>query len=276
VFMLNHGDDILVGKLLGTTALGYYQLGFRLARMPVTEINFTLAKVLFPAFSRIREDLDRFRSAYFRSLTVIVMITLPVSFGIFSLAPHAIPVFLGYEWEDSVPLVQMFSILGLLVSIGSTTTSVFQALGTPWVTTYAQFVRAIIMFSLMLPLMRAFGVMGAAAAVVVSEVAISGFLFVRAIRAVEGSIRRVAHRLIGQLFSALGMTMGVYWAARLMTNPIQSTGVAVLVLLGVAMYGAQLFIVDRLFDLELLSTCGEVTRHIRGREASIAAATIEH
>src|SRR5690606_34937250 len=98
-------------------------------RLPVTEINHTLARVLFPAFSTAQGDAARLREMYFKALTLVIFFTAPLSFGIFATAPHFIPVLLGEQWTATIPYIRIFAVLGLLVSIGSTTTDVFRSMG---------------------------------------------------------------------------------------------------------------------------------------------------
>jgi O-antigen/teichoic acid export membrane protein len=49
VFLVTQGDDILVGKLLGVTALGLYQMAYTLSNLPATEVTHMISKVTFPA-----------------------------------------------------------------------------------------------------------------------------------------------------------------------------------------------------------------------------------
>ena len=60
-------ESVVVGRLLGTAALGQYRYGLRIARVPVNAMIEVVAYALFPAFSRIAGDAVRMRSSYLRA-----------------------------------------------------------------------------------------------------------------------------------------------------------------------------------------------------------------
>ncbi len=49
-------DYLLVGKMLGTTALGYYSVGSNLAMTPTREATSPLTQTIYPGFASIRDD----------------------------------------------------------------------------------------------------------------------------------------------------------------------------------------------------------------------------
>ena len=46
---LKEAANIFVGKLLGITALGFYQMAYRISNMPATEVTQIISEVMFPA-----------------------------------------------------------------------------------------------------------------------------------------------------------------------------------------------------------------------------------
>ena len=61
IFLLNQGDDIFLGKLLGITFLGFYQMAFRVSNLMTTEISHTIAQVTFPAYSIVQDNISSLR-----------------------------------------------------------------------------------------------------------------------------------------------------------------------------------------------------------------------
>ena len=260
LFALNQGDDIVVGRLEGTVVLGIYQIAFKTARLPVTEVNSTLARVLFPAYAEIQHDLARLRDAYLKTVRFVLMATAPVSFGIFVIAPYAIPGLLGAKWEPAVPVAQVFAILGLLVSVGSTTSSVFRAVGRPQITTQAQFVRALVMFALLFPLIDRWGEVGAAWAVVLSEVTIAGFLVHRVCSEVNTSIASLLRVGWVQIIASVIMAAAVWFAAELFTDPASAVVVVILAFIGLVSYAAALLALDRVFNQGIATDARQLLR----------------
>jgi len=94
-FLLTQGDDIFVGKLLGTTALGFYQMAYRVSNMPATEITHVISQVTFPAYSKLQGNIPKLREAYLKVLQFTAFLSFPIAGLIFILAPDFTKIFLG-------------------------------------------------------------------------------------------------------------------------------------------------------------------------------------
>jgi lipopolysaccharide exporter len=68
IFLITQGDDIFVGKMLGVTALGFYQMAYLIANLPATQITHVISGVTFPAYSKMQDDLVRMKKACLRVL----------------------------------------------------------------------------------------------------------------------------------------------------------------------------------------------------------------
>jgi PST family polysaccharide transporter len=66
------------------------------AATPVTSATLY---VLFPAFARIADDLDRFRAAFLRSLRLLGFVVLPISFALAPLGEQIAVAALGPPWR---------------------------------------------------------------------------------------------------------------------------------------------------------------------------------
>ncbi len=117
-YLVDRLDHIVVGMLLGPKALGLYSLAYSLTAQPVVRIAPVLMRVVFPVFSRLRTEQTRLRAAYYGVLELLSLMLLPMVFFIAALADIFIPLFLGEEWNESIPLVIMFSFVyvGRIVS----------------------------------------------------------------------------------------------------------------------------------------------------------------
>ncbi len=108
-YLVDRLDHIIVGMLLGPSALGLYSLAYSLIAQPVVRIAPVLMRVAFPVFSTLRAGRSQLRSAYYRVLELLSLLLLPVVFFIAALADVFIPLLLGKEWESSIPIVMLFS-----------------------------------------------------------------------------------------------------------------------------------------------------------------------
>jgi len=160
VFLTTQGDDIFVGKLLGTTMLGFYQMAYRLSNMPATEITHVISQVTFPAYSKLQDNLPRLREAYLKVLQITAFISFPLAGLIFILAPDFTSIFLGEKWMPMVPAMQVLAIWGLMRSIGATTGPIFYAKGRPDLATKLQVLNLVLLGGFVYVLTIRLGILG--------------------------------------------------------------------------------------------------------------------
>lgn len=170
VFLLNHGDDIFLGKVLGTTVLGLYQMAYRLSNLPATEITHTISQVTFPAYSKLQDEPGKLRCAFLSTVQLIANISFLVAAVIASLSPGFTRIFLGEEWMPIVPAVQILVVCGLIRSLDAVTSSLWQAIGRPFIPTYFQLAKLLLLAVLIYPLTSYWGMLGTAAAVALESI----------------------------------------------------------------------------------------------------------
>lgn len=110
-------DYLVVGKLISTTALGFYTLAFNVSRTPTRFLAAILSRVAFPSFSRIQLSLEKFREAYLMQLSVLNGLTLPFSIMLLVFADLVIPIVYGPGWEETVVLLRIMAITGTIASL---------------------------------------------------------------------------------------------------------------------------------------------------------------
>ena len=122
-------DQLLVGSLLGRSALGFYSVGDNLAQTPTREATAPLTKTLYPAFSRISDDPVRLRRAYFRSQTLVTAIALPAGIGVALIARPLVELTMGAKWLPAVAIIQALSVVFALQTLGSLVAPLAMSLG---------------------------------------------------------------------------------------------------------------------------------------------------
>lgn len=113
VYTNTNSDNFFIGKLLGTSALGFYSLAYQLAMLP----TFALAKINRVTFSVLSQrDAIGKRNFLVRNLELYGLCNAPI-YGLgFLLAPWLIPTLYGEAWEPAVILFQI--ILGFAYTRG--------------------------------------------------------------------------------------------------------------------------------------------------------------
>jgi PST family polysaccharide transporter len=124
-------DYIIIGRRLGAASLGIYTLAFKLISMPLTRISYMVINVSFPAFSRIQDDDERIRRAYFKTVRYISLLAFPLLAGLLVLAPTFVSIVYGAKWVSAVVPLQIMCLLGMLKSVGATVGSILKSKGRP-------------------------------------------------------------------------------------------------------------------------------------------------
>ncbi|MFH5232757.1 lipopolysaccharide biosynthesis protein [Antrihabitans spumae] len=177
-------EVVIVGHRLDAAALGNYRYGRRLAFTPVMAIIQICSYVLFPAFSRIAGDAERFRAGFMRALTWMWFAVVPAVGLLAVIGEPAIVLLLGAQWHEAGTMVVTMSAAGLGVVLMSVTAEAMKGAGQPqrlyWMTGVGA-VSAISLLLLLLP----WRLSGVGVAISVSAV-LTGLTGLAAARSVVG------------------------------------------------------------------------------------------
>ncbi|MBL7696808.1 MAG: MOP flippase family protein [Chitinophagaceae bacterium] len=122
-------DGMSIGRLVGPTMLGYYQVAYNIIIIPSRRINPILTKVFFPAFSIIQDDQKKLKKNFYKLLNILNFVNFPIFFALFVLAEPFIIVVFGAKWLTSVPILRVLCGVGLLRSLGNPVGSLMYAKG---------------------------------------------------------------------------------------------------------------------------------------------------
>lgn len=128
-FFTSRVAQLFVGVLLGTQALGLYSVATNLVLQPILKLNPVLTRVAFPVFSAVQDDVGRLRRGYLEMVRLLMFVSAPLLVGGAAVAPVAVPLLLGEQWTEAVPLVQVLAFYALLRSVGNAGGSLLMARG---------------------------------------------------------------------------------------------------------------------------------------------------
>ena len=75
--LLNHSmDNLVVGRVLGSAALGVYALAWRFAELPTTVIGPIVGRAMFSVYSQLQDDLRSVRRVYVQNMQRTVTLGL--------------------------------------------------------------------------------------------------------------------------------------------------------------------------------------------------------
>jgi Membrane protein involved in the export of O-antigen and teichoic acid len=130
-YLRQNMDYIIVGRIMGAELLGYYTLAYTLAVYPIMKIAPIITKVIFPVFSRIKDDTIAYKNGYLKLISFLSILTVPALFGLLSIASEFIIVVYGDKWAASILPLQILCLLGIISSISPASGPVFYSKGVP-------------------------------------------------------------------------------------------------------------------------------------------------
>lgn len=116
-YAYSNADFTIVGRFLGTTALGTYTLAWTIASVPVDRISSLVGRVTPAFFAAVQTDPPALRR-YLSLLTEgLAFVTLPLCVGLFLTGPDFVAAFLGNRWSGMTVPLQLLALYAALRSV---------------------------------------------------------------------------------------------------------------------------------------------------------------
>lgn len=109
VYLAYNADKILLGRFLGSAALGLYGRAFQLVNLPLQQLSNSLFTVAFPALSRIQHDNERLCRSFLKGYSILLSINLSITIVTALFANEIISVLLGAKWEAAGPILRLLT-----------------------------------------------------------------------------------------------------------------------------------------------------------------------
>lgn len=113
-FVARNVDNMIVGGVLGTVALGYYAMAYQIVRVPDLIISGPLYLYVFTAVSRAAHDGARGKAADLAvsALRLASSVLAPTFAGLAIVSPLAVALVLGEQWREAGPVLSRLTAAG--------------------------------------------------------------------------------------------------------------------------------------------------------------------
>jgi PST family polysaccharide transporter len=135
----------VIGRVFGPQALGAYSVASEVAHLTHTELIAPINRAMFPGYARLVGDSSAFCRTCLDATATIVLIVLPVTFGIATLADPFVRLLLGDQWGEAVPIIKILAFSGAATALLSNNASIYLALGRPHLATATYIARLIVL-----------------------------------------------------------------------------------------------------------------------------------
>jgi len=133
-YFSNNLDYMIVGRRLGAQQLGYYEMAYAIPNMVKSNLAQVITRVLFPSFSRVKDDTQRMNAAFIQVVKILSIIAFPALSGLLIIAPEFVPLYFGPQWLPVILPLQMLCVSGALIAVTASFGPIIHAKGRPDVT----------------------------------------------------------------------------------------------------------------------------------------------
>ena len=124
-------DYLIVGKLLGSVALGLYSFAFLLTSVIRAQIVYIIDQVLYPLFSKIQDEPEKLKRYFLKIMRANIFIIYPIMLGIILFSDIFIPFLFGSKWIEAIPIVVYLSVGVIISTLVSSSSVLIRASGKP-------------------------------------------------------------------------------------------------------------------------------------------------
>jgi PST family polysaccharide transporter len=126
-YFSRRGDDILIGRFVGASALGLYEKAYQLLLLPLRQLNTPLTSVMIPTLSRTVDQPEKHKRIFKRTVEAITMLTMPMVAMLIMTSDWVILFILGPKWTGAASIFTLLGIVGLVQPVASATGWLFIA-----------------------------------------------------------------------------------------------------------------------------------------------------
>ena len=118
-YAYSNADFAIVGRVLGTAALGIYTLGWTIGSIPVDRVSSLLASVTPGILSAVQHDAAALRRYLIRITEGLALVTFPASVGIALVADLLVHAVLGPAWQPAIWPLRFLALSAALRSVST-------------------------------------------------------------------------------------------------------------------------------------------------------------
>ena len=162
VFGVMSGGEFVVGRVLGSEALGFYTLALTLPVMVGIRAPILMTQVSMPVYSKLQLDKLGTVRAFGMHFGLLVLVLFPLGVIMAVAAPEIVRILGGEKWMEAAEPLRVLSIFALCSGLAGAMGSLHYGLGRPelslriWIGQFVIYALAIV------PLTNHFGLIGAA------------------------------------------------------------------------------------------------------------------
>lgn len=244
-YFREQSPNIALGRLAGPRATGLYTLSYDFASLPTLQLIAPINRAVLPGLVKLSGQLEELARNAMNVLALTATLAIPAAVGLALTAPITVPLLLGNQWHDAVPVLQFLALSSAGAALLSSSWAVYLALQNPRTPAYVDCGYVVLLALLLIVLCPKYGAMGAAIAALVASSVIAPINYAMLLPRLHLKWRVFPAMLVRPTIAALAM----YFALRPWTldaaredTPAMIVRLAALLTAGPLIYAVTLFV----------------------------------
>ena len=244
IFGVMSGGELVIGRLLGQDALGFYQIALAIPLLLGVRATVLIHQISMPTYALLQRDQLGVARVFELQMGLVGLIFIPLAAGVAVLAPVIVPLAFGPQWLAIVDPLRMLCLYAVCAGYLSVMTALHYGANRPdlqmksWVWQFLCYAVVIV------PLTMGFGLTGAAVALVASY-AVGVLLQSIRTRSLIGTGVDTTFWSIGRACLLAGLLAGIILLISAATAmPLASWVLVFACLGGLGLYGSYLWLVE--------------------------------
>lgn len=238
----------VISRHLGAADLGLFYFATRLAYFAKEGVSAVVADVSFPLYARLQSNKKQVRQTYRATLSAMLALLAPTYALLIALAPSLVGVWFGPKWTNAVGMIQILAVAALVDTFVDATNPMLMGIGRPERRMATKAIRTVVVVLAAWSLTLNYGLVGAAVAVLLAELAGK---FASAVFAKEA---------LGQAFTGLVPSATAIAFCATMSGVVSilavravsgTPGLILAIVTGLLFHGLLLWKLDRKYDLNI-------------------------
>lgn len=209
-FINSQCQYIFLGRLEKSESVGHYKLSEEIATITTAEIVAPINRAAYPGYSKLSDEIQALKESYLNVFSMIALIAIPSAIGIMLVAPELVLVLLGEKWAVIAPMMQVVALGSVFSALSTNSTYIFFVLMRQKTVTAIMLFKSVVFIALLVYLIPIYGAIGAAYALLLSEVFTFPLWHVLVGRMLHMTISEWVRALYRPALASACMAVGVY------------------------------------------------------------------
>jgi O-antigen/teichoic acid export membrane protein len=158
-------DKLILGKLAEAHVVGVYGVAKEIGELSMRSFVAPANRAFFPGYAQLATEPGRLKQGYLSVLSIMMIVALPTAIGIGATAYLIVPLFLGSQWLEAIPLVEILTLFAVIQICASNVGPVLMAANRPQVAMWRSLANLVFVPPAFAAGVHYFGVVGGAWAI---------------------------------------------------------------------------------------------------------------